>query len=534
MTLTLAQFTMAQFLRFFRSLESSILPAGVIFPLFWFAPVHAQTIHEAIQAGSLERVVEILDRDPESLTVRNEFGRDPIHEACFRGHLPILELLVSRGADVTARARSENTTLHLALHGVKGPKERGEVTAFLLAHSPGLATTRNINGITPLHWAGNELPETIELLIASGADLDARDKNGLTPLHHWIRWWEGDRSELLVQHGADLEARDVFGRTPLHLAAIVGRLDKYRMLRDAGAALSPKDDAGMTPADYALKFGHPALADSLLEAGTSQSPSIYGYDTDSLLVAGVDPGQVAIWYLDSNGWAIRTSNHVLVFDYAEGGLSPSTPGLANGRIRGRELSDLPVTVFATSEEVWDPGLLDLRDEIRDVHFVLGFNSNDTVKVTPMVTEATVALGGLEVRTARSGHGGTAFYVRVDGLTLVHLGLPRRFSAGGSRAWQASLSRLREEVGEIDLAFIPLLFGGDDEAEAVEEFLSVTSWLVPRVVFSSAGNGTHRYLLRAASEKARQRWAGVRAEAAENRGDLFLLRPSANGGPLGED
>ncbi len=531
MTLTLARLSMAQLLSVFRSRPSRYLPARVFLSVLWVAPLHAQTIQEAIRAGSLERVAEILDRDPEALTVRNEVGRDPIHEACFRGHLPILELLVSRGADVTSRASSENSTLHWALHGMKGPKERGELAAFLLAHGPGLATARNINGITPLHWAGNELPETIELLLASGAEVDARDKNGLTPLHHWTRWWEGDRSQLLIRHGADLEARDVLGRTPLHLAAIVGRLDKYKMLKEAGAALSSKDDAGMTPADYALKFGHHALADSLVEAGASVSPSIHGYDTDGLLAAGVASGQIAIWYLDSNGWAIRTSNHLLVFDYAEWGPQPSTPGLANGRIRGRELFDLPVTVFATSEEVWNPALLDLRDEIRNVHFVLGFNSSDTNKVTPMAQEATIALGGLKVTTARSADAGTAFYVEVDGLTFVHLGLPPRSSAGGSRAWQASLSRLREEVGEIDIAFIPLLSGGDDEVQAVEGFLSVTSWLDPRVVFPSGGTGTHRYLLRAAAEEAEQRWTGMRAEPPENRGDLFLLRPFGTGQSL---
>ncbi len=111
----------------------------------------------------------ILARNPALLTALNRDDREPIHEACIRGEVPVMELLVSRGADINARSKAENTTLHWAVHAFVGPEVRGEMVAFLLTLNPDLATARNVNGLTPLHWAGNELPETIQLLLDSGA-----------------------------------------------------------------------------------------------------------------------------------------------------------------------------------------------------------------------------------------------------------------------------------------------------------------------------------------------------------------------------
>ena len=134
-------------------------------------PVRAQDIHEAIRAGDLEAVDRILARNPAPLRTRNAAGREPIHEAIFWGNLPILEFLVSRGAGVNVLAGADNSTLHWAVHAMVGPEERGAMVEFLLAQSPSLARARNINGLTPLHWAGNELPQTVHLLLENGAGL---------------------------------------------------------------------------------------------------------------------------------------------------------------------------------------------------------------------------------------------------------------------------------------------------------------------------------------------------------------------------
>lgn len=67
---------------------------------------------------------------------------------------------------------------------------------------------------TPLHWAaakGNE--DVAELLIGQGADVNAKDEKGRTPLHYID---DKDTAELLIAKGADVSAKGKYGNTPLH------------------------------------------------------------------------------------------------------------------------------------------------------------------------------------------------------------------------------------------------------------------------------------------------------------------------------
>jgi ankyrin repeat protein len=62
-------------------------------------------------------------------------------------------------------------------------------------------------------------PAITELLLAKGADVRVRDKNGQTPLHAAaIFGEEAHLCVLLNRGGAEIDARDTVGRTPLHLA----------------------------------------------------------------------------------------------------------------------------------------------------------------------------------------------------------------------------------------------------------------------------------------------------------------------------
>lgn len=102
----------------------------------------------------------------------------------------------------------------------------------------------------------------VKRLLTSGADPDYADELGDTAVHHAAR---GDAAilQLLLDAGANPNARNAGGISPLMLAAGSGRTEMIELLRKAGARLDIKDYQGSSAYDWALRGGHAELATSL-------------------------------------------------------------------------------------------------------------------------------------------------------------------------------------------------------------------------------------------------------------------------------
>ena len=135
---------------------------------------------------------------------------------------------------------------------------------------------RDKHGRTPLHSAAAmRALAAIGALVAQGADADARGGYGQTALHY-AAWFLDDAAAaaLLIRLGADPNAADQEGRTALHNAA--GRLyssDIITALLAAGADPNAVDNKGATALEVARQVGSTEVIQALEAAGNREQPA---------------------------------------------------------------------------------------------------------------------------------------------------------------------------------------------------------------------------------------------------------------------
>lgn len=133
---------------------------------------------------------------------------------------------------------------------------------------------RDRSGQTPLHHAvkNNEIT-FVRFLIDAGADVDAKDNNGNTPLNMFpVFDIDGDNIGnyfdtlvLLISRGADINNKNRFGKTILHTASEQNKIDFVESLLQEGANINVADNDGDTPLHYAVNGRHEMMVEFLLQ-----------------------------------------------------------------------------------------------------------------------------------------------------------------------------------------------------------------------------------------------------------------------------
>ncbi len=112
--------------------------------------------------------------------------------------------------------------------------------------------------------------EATNLLLQQGANIDAADNSGETPLHIAAFNSSSEVGRVLLERGANIEAADKAGWTPLHYAAQKGHSEVVKVLLDAKANIDAADKGGRTPLNYAAQWGHSEVVKILLEQGANK------------------------------------------------------------------------------------------------------------------------------------------------------------------------------------------------------------------------------------------------------------------------
>jgi ankyrin repeat domain-containing protein 50 len=235
-------------------------------------------LHWAASAGYLA-CVQLLISKGCNVSAKTASGETPLHIAAFRGNTAVAELLVDNGSNInslsnsgqsplyTASFSGAEATVRLLLNKGANVDARGSygatpligaairghtpIAGILLEHGADIDASHGYDGKTALHRAaqGGHL-DTVRLLLRKGANIEARDDEGNTPLRLTAAAPDpqmtsadgtGGILECLLKQGADMEALDLFGETPLHRAAFNGYMANVRLLLRYGANAMAED-----------------------------------------------------------------------------------------------------------------------------------------------------------------------------------------------------------------------------------------------------------------------------------------------------
>ncbi|KAH0543141.1 hypothetical protein FGG08_002486 [Glutinoglossum americanum] len=230
----------------------------------------------------------LLEKGAEINTATNE--TPALFRAVEQGHISVIRLLLSKGANIEATDKNQRTVLFPAVlranHGVVKlllDEGRANVNArdaanlrtpllHLAAEKPGASANRRRTSISSNSAdSGEAQDQIIQLLLGRpDIDLEAKDRLGRTALH----WAAVCRSENLMRRlllgssgrRADLRVRTPRGKTALHLAAAHGHAGIVGILLEHGADCKATSDGEWTALHMAAEKGHTEVVRVLLHS----------------------------------------------------------------------------------------------------------------------------------------------------------------------------------------------------------------------------------------------------------------------------
>ncbi len=177
--------------------------------------------------------------------------------------------LVEAGADVNRRGGSWNwTPLFCAINS--NAAGAWEFVEYLIAKGADV-NAQEYDGDTPLALAAARgRLETVRLLVKAGANLEARDRDGNTALARAAAHREDQVVEELLRHGAQVDGTNALGWTPLMQAAYQGGDAAMAVLLNHGAAIhAVAQELGRTPLMVAAASGSRKAVQVLLDRGAN-------------------------------------------------------------------------------------------------------------------------------------------------------------------------------------------------------------------------------------------------------------------------
>ncbi|KAM9032723.1 ankyrin repeat domain-containing protein 42 isoform 3-T3 [Sarcophilus harrisii] len=196
--------------------------------------IHFVSIHDAVKAGDVKQLAEIVESgiNINEVDVLHKFT--PLQWAAHSGSLECLHWLLWHGADIKSVTPGGWTAAHIA--AIRG---QDACMQALIMNGADLST-QDDRGCTPTHLAATHGHSyTLQIMLRSGVDPNVSDKCDWKPVHYASFHGRLGCLQLLVKWGATLEDADQNGNLPDlafpgHAAAYKGDLEMLKKLVENG------------------------------------------------------------------------------------------------------------------------------------------------------------------------------------------------------------------------------------------------------------------------------------------------------------
>jgi ankyrin repeat protein/L-ascorbate metabolism protein UlaG (beta-lactamase superfamily) len=436
----------------------------------------AQPIHRAVQTGS-DEIIKLLLGLNVPVNVPDDIGVSPMGWAIINGNLPVLDMLLSHLKDQKITDKLGRSLLHIAAyHG------KEDIVDYLIGHKYSVQDTDS-NNWNVLHWAayGNQ----------------------------------GNMVKYFIERNAAINETDIRGRTPLQIAAIRGNIPIIEMLAARKADFDVKDTSGLTPLELASKYGRMDATNALRSKYAKEEKKDFENFSSDLLNKPLEADEAIIWYLGHAGFAVKTKNHFLIFDYMGERQMPSHPGLANGAINPDEIKNEAVSVFVSHQhsDHYFRGILGWKNSIRNIRYFFGWKEFDTSEYHCFSKgRETKKVNALEVTNIAEQHDDvpeSAFLVKADDVVIFHTG----DYVGSFDTFKDDLKFLAEKYGKVDISF--MFLAGDTTVQSA-------NIMQPKIAFPMHGFMLD-YLYKNFPEKIEKASPSTKTFCPEFEGDVFFYK-----------
>jgi ankyrin repeat protein len=501
-------------------------------------------ILKAARACDVVKMKTLLAEDPKCIEVKDQMDNSVLHMAAYSGCVEGLEILIAAGADMNALNKMGVPPLWFAVMGnhsdaarllilkgtdvaIKGPNGmtplhlctiRGNLDlAKLLVQKGAAVDQQDTSGRTPLLWtlfnSRRQVAEMAKLFIHNGADVNVMDKHGRTPLKCAVEKGYLELVKLLISKGADINQEEIAtGRSLLHIAAIRGFRDITELLIKKGLPVNKKDNFGYTAAMYSVEHGHGKVAELFHKSNVASREMTLSNDAKAI-----------VWYLDHRGWAVKTANHLLIFDSEDFGRDADQPSLDNGHLVANQIADMNVFAIYSSYHglPGEPGepIHRMGKKLKNITYV--HNKGDrwkwdyhTIYIGPGEMKKS---GALEIFSIPMSHYTLGYLLKIDGVTIFYSG----YTGDKLEEFKKQIDLMVKDykgAGDIDIAFLQV---NEESSEnpwadyAIEKLRPAT--VIP------TGPNRRPELYKKMAEKLKSQKSRINVLCARDAGDRFTVK-----------